>query len=188
MPQLLKIEVEGELVAWLSTYNKGGTIYDVILCVAEIGATFRLPDVDTGVQRQPQGDQARCEDFKDDFAHARRCVAAALASSNRFLQLLRKQGSLEYAEIRPITIRLMTNRYDRGLVQVDPIERELVYVVAAIGVGDNRVPNSLPKSKCEFAFEGLDISGALTHTERALKVLHSIGPSLLQSLEARASH
>jgi len=37
MPQHLKIEVEVRLVGWLRTRSKGGTIYDVSLCVPELG-------------------------------------------------------------------------------------------------------------------------------------------------------
>jgi hypothetical protein len=186
MPQHLSFEVEGHLVGLLSTGNKGGTKYDVRLCVPEIGIRFSLPDVDTGVQRQPQERQARLEDRRDEFTHARRCIAAAVATSDRLVELLREQDAAGCAEVKPITMRLMTNRFDRGPVQVEPINDKLVNVVVIIGVGTQRVPNASPKDKCELAYESIDASGTTTQTERALKVLKSIGPDLLRSLEDRA--
>lgn len=198
MPQHLKIEVEGKLVGWLSTRNKGTftfrlfnirkTIYNVRLRVPEIGNEFELHDVDTGVQRQPRDSQAQAEDFRDDFIHARRCIAGAVASSDKFLQLLREQDTPEYTEMKSIIMRLMTNRFDRGLIQVHRIDNASVNVVVIIGVGANRVPNSSPKEECELIYEGIDASGTFTQTERALKILRSIGPDLLQTLEDRASH
>lgn len=186
MPQYLSFEAEGHLVGLLRTSNKGGTKYDVSLCVPEI-ASFSLRDADTGVQRQPQDSQAKAEDFGDDFTHARRCISAAVATSDRFLELLRKQDGAGCAEMKHITMRLMTNRFDRGLVQVEPINDIFVNVVVIIGVGTQRVPNASPKDKCELAYEGIDASGTASQTERALKVLKAIGPDLLRSLEDPAS-
>ena len=188
MPQHLKIEVEGKLVGWISTSNKGGTIYDVSLRVPEIGSNFSLPNVDTGVQRQPQDSQAGAEDSRNDFAHARRCIAGAVASSNYFLKKIRKHGSLIYTELKPLIMRLMTNLYDRGCIKVHPIDNESVNVVVTIGVGANRVPNSSPKDKFELTYEGIDVSGTFTQTERAFRVLLSIGPDLLRSLADQASN
>lgn len=188
MPQHLKIEVEGRLVGWLSTSNKGGTLYDVSLFIPELGTDISLTDVDTGVQRQPQDAKARDEDNRDDFTHARRCIAGAVASADNFLQELREQVTPGYAEMKPIMIRLMTNTYDRGLIQVHPIDNESVNVYVIIGVGANRVPNSSPKDKYELTWEGIDASGTSSQTARALKVLRSIGPTLLQALSERVSH
>jgi hypothetical protein len=188
MPQHLKIEVEGRLVGWLSTSNKGGTLYDVRLRVPELGTDISLPDVDTGVQRQPQDPKARANDFRDDFTHARRCIAGAVASADNFLQKLQEQGTPKYAEMKPIMMRLMTNNFDRGFIQVHPSDNESVNVDVSIGVGANRVPNSLPKHKCELNWQEIDASGTYSQTARALKVLHSIGPALLQALSERASH
>jgi hypothetical protein len=187
MPQHLKIEVEGRLVGWLSTFNKSGTLYDVKLRVPELGIDIFLPDVDTGVQRQPQDSKACANDFKDDFTHARRCIAGAVASADNFLQKLQEQGTPEYAEMKPITMRLMTNKYDRGFIQLLPSDNESVNVDVVIGVGANRVPDALPKDKCELTWQEIDASGTYSQTARALKVLHSIGPALLQALSERAS-
>ncbi len=188
MPQHLKIEVEGRLVGCLSTSNKGSKLYDVMLRVPELGIDISLTDVDTGVQRQPQDAEAREDDFRDDFTHARRCIAGAVASADNFLRQLREHGTTKYVEMKPIMMRLMTNNFDRGFIQVHPNDNESVNVDVIIGVGAKRVPNSSPKEKRELAYEGIDASGTFTQTERALKILSSIGPGLLQSLEDRASH
>lgn len=188
MPQHLKIGVEGRLVGQLTTRNKGGTLYDVGLRVPELGIEKWLTDVDTGVQRQPQEEEAKKEDFGDDFTHVRRCIAAVVASADNFLQQLRENATPEYAEMKPIMVRLKTNKKDRGLVQVHPSDNESVNVVVIIGVGANRVCNASPKDKFELAYEGIDASGTFTQTERALMILRSIGPDLLQSLEDQASH
>ena len=188
MPQNLKIEVEGRLVGWLSTGNKGGTLYDVRLRVPELGTDISLTDVDTGVQRQPQDAEASAEDFRDDFTHARRCIAGAVASADNFLHQLREHSSPQYAEMKPIMMRLMTNDFDRGFIHVHPSDNESVNVDVIIGVGASRVPDSSPKDECELTWEGIDASGATSQTARALKVLRSIGPTLLQALSERAAH
>jgi hypothetical protein len=188
MPQYLKIEVEGRPVGCLCTSNKGGTLYDVILGVSELGIDISLTDVDTGVQRQPQDPKARAEDFRDDFTHARRCIAAAVTSADKFLQRLREHGTPEYAKMKPIMMRLMTNNFDRGYIQLHPSYNESVNVEVLIGVGPNRVPDSLPKGECKLTWEGIDASGATSQTARALSVLRSIGPTLLQALSERAAH
>jgi hypothetical protein len=185
VPQHLKIEAEGNLVGCLSTSNKGGTRYDVRLRVPELGAVFSLADLDTGIQRQPQDDKARAEDFKDDFIHVRRCIAATVAGSDCFLKKLREQGAQAYVDMKPILMHLMTNDFDRGLIQIHPIDNESVNVVVTIGVGSKRVPNSSPKDKYELDYEDVDVSGTSTQTERALKALRSIGPDLLRSLADR---
>jgi hypothetical protein len=188
MPQHLKIEVEGRLVGWLSTHNKGGTLYDIRLRVPEVGTDFWLPDADTGVQRRPQDSKARADDFRDDFTHARRCIGGAIASADNLLQKLQESGAPEYAEMKPITMRLMTNEFDRGFIHVLPRDHELVDVDVIIGVGAHRVPSSSPKEKCELNWQGIDASGMYSQTARALKVLQSIGPALLQALSERAAH
>jgi hypothetical protein len=183
MPQHLKIDVEGELVAWLSTSNKGGTLYDVSLCVPELNIDIPAPNVDTGVERQPQDPEARAAEFRNDFTHARRCIAAAVRSADNFLHHLREHGTPEYAEMKPIVMQLMTNHYDRGFIQVHPSDDGSVDVDVVIGHGPNRVPNSSPKDECKLTWEGIDASGVHSQTERALKVVRSIGPELLRALE-----
>ena len=188
MPQHLKIEVEGRLVGWLSTSNRGGTRYDVRLRVPELGTDISLTDVDTGVLRQPQDSKARAKDFVNDFTHARRCIAGAVASADNFLQKLHEQCIQEYKEMKPIMMRLMTNNFDRGFIQVHPIDNELVNVDVIIGVGENRVPNASPKDKWELNLQEINASGMYSQTVRALKVLLSIGPTLLTVLSERSSH
>lgn len=188
MPRHLKIEFEGKLVEWLSTKNKGGTMYDVSLRVPETGSCISYPDVDTGVQRQPQDSQARADDFRDDFTHARRCIAGAVASSDYFSKKLRERSPATFSELKPFIMRLMTNSCDRGSIQVHPVDNKTVDVVVTIGGGANRVPASSLKGEFELTYEGVDISGMLTRTERAPKALRSIGPALLKSLADRSSH
>jgi hypothetical protein len=147
-----------------------------------------LPDRDTGVQCQPQDKEAQRADFRDDFIHARRCIAAAVKTEEEFRQALREQEIGVCAEVKPMTMRLMSREYDRGKVEVHPIDNESVNVAVIIGVGDNRYVNALPKEPWELAFKDIDASGTATLTERALKVLSAIGPDLLQALEERASH
>jgi hypothetical protein len=85
-------------------------------------------------------------------------------------------------------MQLKTNRKDRGLIQVHPINNKSVNVIVTIGIGANRVENASPIDKCKLTYEGIDASGTFTQTERALKILRSIGPGLLQALLDRASH
>lgn len=184
MPQHLKIEVGSKLVACLSTSNKADTVYDVTWRIPEIKTEMSLTDVDTGVQRQPQEAEACAKDFKDDFTHARRCIAAAFASSDKLLKHLREHGPPEPKKMKPIIMRLMTNNFDRGFIEVHPSDNESVNVKVLIGVGENRVPDSLPKNEWEWTCEGIDVSGTGLHTVRALTVLRSIGQTLLRALSS----
>ena len=182
MPQHLKIEVEGQQVAELRTRNKGETLYNVRLCVPELETECFHPNVNTGVQRQPQDDAGRAEDFRDDFTHARRCIAAAFATADEFLEQLGEQGAPEYTEIKPITMWLMTNDIDRGVIQIHPGDKESVNVDVVIGAGANRVPNALPKHEWKWTREGVGAPGATSQTARALTILRSLGGELLHAL------
>ena len=188
MPQHLKIEVGAELVACLSTSNKADTQYDINWRIPEVGIEMSFVDVDTGVQRQPQDPEAREKDFQDDFVHARRCIAAALACSDKLLQHLQNHCSQQIADMKPIIMRLMTNNFDRGLIQIHPSENESVSVSVFIGVGSNRIPDSFPREKWEWSCEGIGISGVQSQTARALTVLRSIGETLLIALSSQSEN
>ena len=171
-------------------YNNGLKItqYDITLCVPELGTDILLRDVDTGVLSQPQNEEAHEKDFRNDFTHARRCIAGAFASSDKLIQHLQEHDTPEYAKLKPIEMRLMTNNFDRGVFQVQPSDNESVNVNVLIGIGDNLVPNSLPKDIWKQTWEGIDVSGATAQTERALNVVDYIGGTLLQALSEQASH
>ena len=188
MPQHLRIEVEGRLAGRLTTYNKGRGIaqYDVTLCVPELQTDFFLSDVDTGVQSQPQDQKARAKDWQDDFTHARRCIAGAFASSDEFLKRLKENGTPEHAKLRPIMMRLMTNKFDRGFIQVEPSDNELVNVKVVIGSGGNRVLDAFPKEAWRRTWKGIDAAGATSQTERAFEIIGCIGCKLLQKLSEQA--
>jgi hypothetical protein len=183
MPQHLRIEVEDEPMARLTTYNKGNTVYDITLCVPETCTDILLSDVDTKVPRQPQDDEGRKKDYRDDFKHARRCVAAAFTSSDRLLRHLRANRLSGHAKMKPIMMRLMTNKNDRGLIQALPMEDDSFHVTVIIGAGKNRVSDSLPEAEWQWTCEGISVSGAVSHTERALMIVRAIGESLQDELE-----
>lgn len=185
MPQHLNIEVEGKLVGRLTTSNKDDTLYDITLCVPELGFDILLHDVNTGVQRQPQDAEARVKDYRNDFKHTRRCIAAAFVASCKLLQHLQVHNFTDYAEIKPIKMQLMTNQFNRGYIQVQPSDNETVSVKIVIGAEDNRVSGAYPKGKWVWTCEGIDISGIASQTGRALKVIHNIGKELLQALSEK---
>lgn len=186
MPQHLKICAGDTLVAQLSTGNKGGTLYKIDLKVIELNLELSLPEVDTGVQRQPQDPDQQIADFRDDFTHARRCIAGADASSEVFVQQLEKHSTSGPAETKPITMLLMTNKFSRGIISVSPSGNQTVDVNVRIGGGKCRVPDALPSSESQLLWEGVETSDSGSQTARALKVLKSIGPDLLQELSDRA--
>jgi hypothetical protein len=188
MPQYLKIEVEGTIIGLFSTGNKGGTIYDISLQVPEIGTDYSIPDVDTGVQRQPQDPQERRKDFQNDLIHARRCIAGIVSSAEKLLVLLQADSKQITSDIKPITMNLMTNSYDRGIIEAQPIEDQLTDVIVTFGMGANRFQNAIPTDKLELEFKAIKTSRTGTHIERAFYILSSIGPTLLQYIGKQISH
>lgn len=187
MPQHLKICVEDTLVGQLSTGNKGGTRYRVRLLVTELAMDPSPTVVDTGVQCQPQDQEEKRADFKNDFTHARRCIAGLVSSSEHFLQQLERDRAADQVESRPITMRLLTNMFGRGIISVNPVDDQSVDVNVRIGAGGCRVPDALPRTECQLSWEGVQTSGSRSQTARALKVLRSIGPNLLRELSDRAT-
>jgi len=167
MPQHLKIKCNKTLVAWLSTYNQGGSNYKIHLRVPEIGSEYTIPTLDTGVQRQPQDPQAKKEDFRDDFTHVRRCIAGTYKGSELFLREIYKITDNIFKEVKPINMYLMTNDFDRGLIHIEPTSDNEANVEVSIGKGSNRVTNSTPTDTYVFSYGGIDFSEK-TVTVRAL--------------------
>ena len=188
MPQHLKIEVEGTLIGLFSTGNKGGTIYDIRLHIPETGTDYSILDVDTGVERQPQDPQDKRKDFQNDLIHARRCIAGVVSSVENLLGQRQADSKKVPEQIKPITMQLMTNSYDRGIIKAQPINEEVSNVVVSFGVGANRFQNAIPKDKLELEFKAVKIPGTGTHIERALYLLSSLGPALLQFLGEQISY
>lgn len=184
MPQYMKIKVEDKLVGLLKTGNTGGTRYNIQLCVPEIENTFFAVKVDTGIRCQPNLHTPEVEeDWKNDFAHTRRCIACAVASYVIFSNKLQERSPSEPVEIKPIDILLMTNEKDRGTIEIEPVDANSVNVTVIIGKGLNRVEDPIPIEEFPLRYIGVNISGSLTQTERVLKALHSIHHELLQSLK-----
>lgn len=186
MPQHLKICAGDTLVAQLSTGNKGGTLYKISLEVIELNIELSLPEVDTGVQRQPQHPDEHRADFRDDFTHARRCIAGAHAASKVFLQQLERRSTSGAAEMKPITMLLMTNKFSRGIISASPNGNQTVDVNVRIGGGKCRVPDAFPSDESQLYCDGVETSTSDSQTAHALKILKSIAPILLQELSDRA--
>lgn len=184
MPQHLRVEVEDSMVGRLTTYNKdgcGNTLYDLTLCIQELETDFFLPGVDTKVPRQPEPPEERKADFQNDFMHAIRCIAAVVESANEFLTYLHKCKPEGIIDIKPITMRLMTNKFDRGIIQVKPSNRNSD-VSVIIGTGNNRVKESYPKDEWKWSRLNVEECDMTSQMGRALAIIKTIGPDLLSAL------
>lgn len=171
MPQHLKVIVAETLVAALTTSNKGpGTLYDVLWCSPEVDASTLFPNEDTREPTQPQDSAERREDFNNDFAHARRCIAAVVKTAKRFLDKVEERGPSGSADRKPILMLLTTNARPRGWIEVHPADNEQFDVEVQIGRGG-----------WQRTWRGMDAAGK-TQAARALKVLDRIGPELLEAL------
>lgn len=179
MPQQLKIEVDGDTVGCLASFSTGETRYSVRLSGPEIEEEVWAHGLETGVRRRPEEPDARGEDFLNDFVHARRAIAAARAASGRFLEHLEESRPPGPIANVPLTIRLLTNGFDRGRIRIEPFELgHSVAVKLVIGTGPCRVPKALPDKASEIDRRDCSLGRYTTHTARALKVLRSVGRDL----------
>lgn len=121
-------------------------------------------------------------DSKNDFIHARRCIAAILASADKLLDLLNKCEPKRLTDLNPITMRLMTNDKDRGLIRAQPNNNRKFDVTVTIGVGNNRVDDSLPKNEWKWSRPDFEVYDYPSQMERSLAIIQSIGGKLLEEL------
>lgn len=82
---------------------------------------------------------------------------------------------------------LETNKYDRGFIALTPIDVEHVDFELQIGVFENRCPYARPQEVWKEMWTRVDISGANSHSEMALKVLDSVGLDMLEKLPQSAA-
>lgn len=188
MPQHLNLEVDGVLTGRISTSNKGGTLYDVCWFRPDGGLELSLTDVDTGVPRQPQTPDAMERDFKNDFTHSKRAIAAATKTATRFLFELPKALTERPLGSGRVVIRLRTNKFDRGVNDLQPVQGDRVDVRVRIGTGPNRPHGALPKEVVEFTQEGIDVVDVTSSVALVLQVFASVGPSLLEQLSELEQH
>lgn len=189
MPQHLEIVLHGQTIGCVTTGNRSGTVYSVFLTVA--GHRLEAGNIDTGVQCQPQEPEARKKDFRNDFTHARRGIAGA----TRAAENLRKQLtelSLARAAPLPLTIRLYTKVWDRGVIKVWdrgvikvlPIGKDStrVQVQLLVGTGPHRRDSAIPSKPYPFETVETDVRCDVSHVERALEVFEKVGESLVETL------
>jgi hypothetical protein len=182
VPQYLIFEKDGVPIGKIATGNKGETRYDVCWLNPNETRLCFFQDVDTGVQRQPQDQGERIRDFKNDFTHARRAIAATTSTANRFLEELPASLTLGSSNCWQIVIRLRTNQFDRGMVDFEAAQSGLVSVRACIGSGSLRPDGAIPADPVEIPCEAISLDGAASGVGQALQALASVGPHLLEEL------
>lgn len=184
MPQYLTIEDSEGCAGQLSTSNRGDTFYDVKLRAESPPFERTLTNVDTGVQRQPQEEAAQAEDFRCDFVHAKRAIAAAIATADQFAtELSASSGGVHWSG-PSFRMRLRTNHVDRGSIRVETSDDDGWVSKLTIGDGFSRAPNAIPEKPQEFEWiaSGPRDSGSLVL--QALHVIRKAGPKLLEALDA----
>ena len=176
MPQHLHIASGDDIVGIITAINLGGTRYGVLLKNTH-GRLVDLIEVDSGVERQPQDAEAQQEDFKNDFTHVRRGIAAASVAASHFRQRLIEQGVTETVA-RDIKTQLWTDDFGRGIIDISLVAEGRAKVRLVVGTGPDRVPGASPREPRKF--EPIDTSIPLggSHLTRALAVLENVGHDL----------
>jgi hypothetical protein len=182
MPQYLIFEKDGVHIGKIATGNKGGTKYDVCWLDPTGKRLCFFQDVDTGVLRQPQDQVEQARDFKNDFTHARRAIAATTSTANRFIEELPASLTSGSSKCGQIVIRLRTNHFDRGMVDFEAAQSGLVSVRACIGSGSRRPDGAIPTDPVEIPCGATIVDGAASGVGQALQALASVGPHLLEEL------
>ncbi|QDT65621.1 hypothetical protein [Calycomorphotria hydatis] len=185
MPQQLQVFVGNNQIAQMTTGNLGGTKYKILLSITGLGQIMELDSVDTGVQRQPQEPFARRKDGQNDFAHARRCIAAAVAAHLDIITAVSKHSETSI-EAKQIELKLKTNEIDRGTITVEPTSDTQQNVKVSIGLGNNRFPGAQPSIVSIKEWYDVSIPCPTTHTERAFATVAAIGEELLDWLSDEA--
>ena len=181
MPQHLYIESHGTLVGEMSTGHLSDTCYDVFW-QGSGGVKLFLPNVDTGIQRQPNDPVERQRDFQNDFIHARRAIGAAAITATRFLEALGPTEAKGNHCNEEVQIRLSTNQFDRGVISIQPQQGGRAKLNMRIGTGPTRPEEAHPFEVAEFTCEDIDAAGASLPLVAALLMLASAGPWLLRVL------
>lgn len=187
MPQYLRIEAAGALVGKMSTSHRPetDTCYDVSWQEPG-GVELFLPNVDTGIPRQPSDCIEKQRDFRNDFTHARRSVGAAVVTAPRFLEQLALTETEGERSTEGVLIRLSTNLVDRGMISIQRQQGGRADVKVRIGTGPNRAEDAYPPDVVEFACQDIDTAGVASPLALAVQVLASAGPRLLRMLDEGA--
>ncbi len=186
MPQFLHLVANQCLLGTIRTGHTGSesersTVYDVHWMEGD-HPRHEFQNVDTGIPCQPLS-PVDCElDFKDDFIHARRAIAAACATAEDLFHRL----SLPRAREQPFSemeIYLRTNQFDRGAINIRSIRSESIRVSMAIGTGPIRLPGTSPAEVFEWSCES-SLPNGHSPLGIALLVLASEGPKMVRALES----
>jgi len=143
MPQYLEIEIGGVPAAKMKTSHRDGTHYDVYWCTNS-GFQRKYPNINTGVECQPEDQIRRKVDLQNDFTHMRRAIAAASKTAKQFLNELEKVENPTPNKLEKVKIYQRTNRYDRGIITIDPQESGKANLQIEVGTGPNRPENARP--------------------------------------------
>lgn len=185
MPQYLEIQVAGHSEATLKTSHRQGTRYDVYWSTTS-GFHREFFNVNTEIECQPDDQTQRRRDFRNDFAHMRRAIAAASVTGKRFLDALDEADRNAPSELDAVKIRLRTNRYDRGVIAIDPTGGGEANLEIEVGSGPTRPPNAHPTQVKKYVRENIDISGACNPLSAAIRVLDSEARWMLELLSRYA--
>jgi len=182
MPQHLEIECNGVRLAEMMTGHLVGTNYNIYWC-SNIGFHHNFPNFDTGVECQPEDQVKRQLDFHNDFAHARRVIAAASLTAKMFLVELSKAKKLTSHDIDVVHIFFRTNCFDRGKITLTPQGAGIANLQMEIGSGPIRATNAQPPHVIDFNKIDVDTIGAISSLSLALMVLDCEGPWMLKVLK-----
>lgn len=145
MPQFLIITIDGNYLAHMKTGNLGGTRYNIDWFPKLNICEHNFLNIDTGIERQPSHPYEKTEDFKNDFIHASRAIAAAEKTAKKYLYCLENQLQLANpSELSEAHIFLRTNIFDRGRIIISPIDVERANLTIEIGTGPVRPQYAKP--------------------------------------------
>jgi hypothetical protein len=181
MPQYLTIEIGGVCIAKMKTSHLDGTHYN-IFWNSKIGYEEDFPNFDTGVECQPSDPVERKKDFKNDFIHARRVIAAASLTAKQFLDnFINKDKSIK-DEFGVVHIILRTNEYDRGRITLSPSKDLTAKLTMEIGTGPERPQGAKPIKTKKFIKESINLIGDEPSISMVGQVLESEGLWMLKTL------
>lgn len=158
MPQYLYINIAGVSIAQMRTENRGGTHYD-IFWNSNQGYQEDFKNRDTGVECQPSDSGEKIEDFKNDFTHARRSIAAASSTAKQFLDNFLNNVNYNENNIEEVQVILKTNKRDRGKITIFPNDDQKAKLTMEIGTGPNRPQDAIPAQAESFIKDGIDLLG-----------------------------
>jgi hypothetical protein len=181
MPQYLEIEIDGVSLAKMKTSHRDGTHYDICWC-NNSGFQQKFSNFNTGVKCQPKDKIAQKKDFQNDFTHMCRAIAAASKTAKQFLNKLEKVEEPTPSELEKVKIHHRTNRYDRGIITIDPLECGKANLRIEVGAGPTRPKDAKPAQVQEFKRLGIDISGTSYPLSMTIHVLDSQGRWMLKLL------